>query len=174
MNELRKALKVATEALVTFKKVCPHIIFFRNGLLLCDPVYMEGIPDTEPDANSRYALIAGIMAKRVGADMVILIWDAAMRAGTEVPSEEEMPLCYPKSMRHEVLIAQSVMIPSGESELLFQFYSDLSGEIELKPNPFGNGKEMEANCVERFSKIVLKGYNYSRGGRVDETNTHKV
>ena len=85
------------------------------------------------------------------------IWDAAFRtlAPEQVYDETESPLSYPKSMRTECIVINSIGLPSGKEETIFVPYKGGEGEPVEFLDSFPEGAESKS----RFPAIALEGWN---------------
>ena len=135
----------------------PLVAFIKGSTLLAAfPMkFDEKVPSEEN--KSKNVFVAGVMARKLNADTVILTWDAAYRmvpAGTDY-DETEAPLSYPKNMRTECLIIEGISVPSGKEECAIISYKGGDGEpVEFLSNDLPKDAPFES----RFANIVLKGY----------------
>ena len=124
------------------------------------------IPDAD-EAKTRDVFLIGGMARKLGADRIIMIWDAAFREYSAASKEElegdqtERPLLYPKSMRTECIIVNEVLLPSGEDRtLVFPYKGGDGAPVEfLHSDLLSKADSYES----RFTEVILKGYNKAGG-----------
>ena len=112
MSDLLQGLaECAKQNLVKYGYLTPLLMFFKEEHMLGGPQRMVNFPDCNlEDLKTRNIWAAGIFAKKMGADLVVYISDAAFRV---IPpdqakdfkyNETEAPLSYPKSMRTECIM----------------------------------------------------------------------
>jgi hypothetical protein len=99
----------------------------------------------------------GALAKKLGANRLIMIWDAAMRT---VPpdikyNETEAPLTYPRSMRTECIIINDILFDTGKDNTTVIPYK--GGDKE--PVEFIENKFEGVNPESRFTEVAINGYN---------------
>jgi hypothetical protein len=103
----------------------------------------------------------GVLAKKLGANRLIMVWDAAMRTCAPDAKREdidvtEMPLQFPKSMRTECLIFNDISFMTGKDVTSFIPYKGGEG----KPVEFVKSNVPEGGLIDsRFTEIALEGYN---------------
>ena len=84
---LNNLAETAKAILLKHRNLTPCIMFFKEGLMLGAPQMMVDFPDCNAEENkTRNAWGSGVMAKQVGADSLVFIWDAAFRT---VPNPDE-------------------------------------------------------------------------------------
>lgn len=155
---LNKILERAKENLERDRIIAPMVIFSKDGLddLIVIPMLFKS-EFTSEENKTQNAIAAGAFAGGVGAEIVILVWDAAYRtiSADTVYDETELPLTYPKNMRTECLLIEGIDIQSGTEQILIAPYKGGDGEpVEFLPDTFPKNNEMES----RFKELVLKGY----------------
>jgi hypothetical protein len=134
-------------------------MFWFKGNQMMRPMLFKDFDDCNgDDINTRNAFVAGIMSNKMGADLVVLLTDAAFRHITDgkIPSSpEEQPLSYPRSMRTECIVIIGIKVPSGESDVMMVPYKGGEGEpVEFIPNELPK----EAKFETRFSDLVVQGW----------------
>jgi len=160
---VRKNLETAKTALERDRHLANMILLVKGGSVLPLPMMgFEGVPAGE--SKSRNALAAGLLARKLGAEMVVMVWDAAMRTmpkGTDIDEvdETEMPLSYPKSMRTECVVVHGIDLRDGGKHVEIAPYKGGDGEpvefLELDKNLEG------APMDTRFDELILEGYESS-------------
>jgi hypothetical protein len=124
-----------------------------------DEVYKDNL--NAEDSKTRSVYCMGALAKELGANRLIMIWDAAMRMaapGTSLGDIDvtEMPLQFPKSMRTECLIFNDISFVTGKDVTSVIPYKGGAGEpVKFLKNNLPEGASLES----RFTDIALKGYN---------------
>jgi hypothetical protein len=173
MPLLEDLIEAAKELLVKDRHLIPvfflahdeELVFEPTPMSMFDKVYGNDL--NLDDTKTRDTFLVGGMAKGLGANRVIMIWDAALRTVNpqQFPSgysSLESPLTYPKSMRTECIIINEVFLPSGKDNTIIVLYKGGDGEpVEFLPenNIF---KQAGAHYKSRFTEIVLDGYNKAR------------
>lgn len=158
---VRNNLELAKRAIIKDGYLMNVIILVKDGAQTALPHQaFEGVPSNE--AKGRNALLAGAAAATTGADMVVMVWDAAMLkmppdTDTDKLDETDMPLSYPRSMRTECIIVHGMDFKGGESH------------IEVAPYKGGDGKPVEmlprdndldgASMSCRFNELIKKAYD---------------
>lgn len=113
------------------------------------------------DFKTQVVFCMGALAKKLEANRLIMIWDAAMRMYPPDTKKEdidvtEFPLQFPKSMRTECLIFNDISFVTGKDVTAIIPYKGGEGvPVEFLEN---NVPE-EALIDSRFTEIALKGYN---------------
>ena len=104
----------------------------------------------------------GLLAKKLEANRLIMVWDAAMRImppDTKIGQvdETEYPLQYPKSMRTECLIFNDISFVTEKDVTHIIPYKGGEGQpVEFLPkSPIPEGVLIDS----RFTSIALDGYN---------------
>lgn len=163
-ENVEKIILDAKEELVKNGIVKPKVLFERRGRLI-PPAPMEaldelderlGISRNEYDRKSRDVYMAGVLARLVHADKVFLVWDAAIKeCSRETKVDDTMtPLTYPRSMRTDCLIVQTVDVILWKEEVKILPYKGGEGKpIEFLPLPEGWEKSST-----RFLDLIRKGY----------------
>jgi hypothetical protein len=104
----------------------------------------------------------GITMKEKGASEVLIVNDAAMRDIKGVSSEQvealshdptESPLCYPESMRTEIIAIFQYNIVEDKKIIHYQEYKKINKEIEL-----GQIVMYDVNISGNIFEIINKGY----------------
>lgn len=133
--------------------------FVFKGDELIQIIPMTNTPPSGKDQNGYNAYILGAVARKMGGDTVVFVWDAAFRTypkdiDIQNMDEFERPLLYPKSMRTECIIAQ--LIPTSDTE---------KSLCKIIPYKGGDGEPIEWLTVDvpgefssRFDELVHKGY----------------
>jgi len=112
------------------------------------------------DSKSRSVYCMGVLAKKLGANRLVMIWDAALRlmppnTKKEDIDETELPLQYPKSMRTECLIITDIsFVTGGDVTHAIPYKGGEGVPVEFLDNPY-EGKRLEL----RFTEVALRGYN---------------
>lgn len=157
---VRKNLEVAKSCLARDKYLAGVTLLVReSGDTM--PLAHKGNEDEPMEVNkSRNAIMAGIMAKAMGADMVVMVWDAAFRTmdadSKDGIDETEMPLSYPKSMRTECIIVHGIDLRDGGTHIDIAPYKGGDGEpVEFLPK---DDKWAEAEFSTRFDELIKQGY----------------
>ena len=115
------------------------------------------------DSKTRSVYCMGILARKLRANRLIMIWDAAMRMATpgtnlENLGTEDMPLQFPRSMRTECLIINDISFITGKDITTVIPYKGGAGKpVEFLANVIPDGASLDS----RFTDIALKGYNKS-------------
>jgi len=112
------------------------------------------------DFKTQAVFSMGLLAKKLNANRLIMIWDAAMRVlpGTKPDDVDvtEHPLQYPRSMRTECLIFNDISFVTGKDVTHIIPYKGGAGE----PVEFLESKIPEGAGVEsRFTDLAMEGYN---------------
>ena len=158
---LNNLAETAKTNLLKYRNLTSCIMFFKEGLILGAPQMMVDFPNCNAEENkTRNAWGSGVMAKQIGADSVVFIWDGAFR--TLPPdfkyNETEAPLSYPKSMRTECIILNGISLPSGKDYTVIVPYKGGEGEpVEFLPNNLPEGAKFES----RFTELAVDGWNKS-------------
>ena len=104
----------------------------------------------------------GLLAKKLEANRLIMVWDAAMRImppDTKMGQvdETEFPLQYPRSMRTECLIFNDISFVTGKDVTHVIPYKGGAGEpVEILLNsPIPEGASIDS----RFTSIAIEGFN---------------
>jgi hypothetical protein len=103
----------------------------------------------------------GLLAKKVNANRLIMIWDAAMRTYSPDMKREDvdvtdMPLQYPRSMRTECLIFNDISFVTGKDATHIIPYKGGEGTpVEFLESKFPEGGSYES----RFTELAIQGYN---------------
>ena len=144
--------------------ITPVMMWFRNKQLIISPqLFVDFKECNAEDAKSRNAFAAGAFAKKLNADLLVFVWDAAFRTIDlkEQPNIKkemdatEAPLTYPRSMRTECIIINGIPLPDGKDEMIMVPYKGGEGEpVELLPDTY-KGLDFES----RFTELVRKGWN---------------
>jgi hypothetical protein len=154
--------KAAKENLMRSGFICPVFFLVRDEFLVAEPVPTDKllrlwgkIPIDE--AKSRAVYIMGQSAKKVGANRIIMIWDAAMKIvkSFEDYDPTEAPLTYPKSMRTECIILNDIHLETERDSTVIIPYKGGDGEpVEFLPDDDFKGMQSES----RFTKIAVRAY----------------
>ncbi len=157
---VRKNLEIAKAALAMDKFLASVTLLIKeDGSTL--PVPHKGDEGEPMEVNkSRIALTAGVMARVLGADMVVMVWDAAFRTvdakDKDDLDETDAPLTYPKSMRTECVIVHGIDLRDGGTHIDMAPYKGGDGEpVEFLPK---DEKWAEAEFSTRFDDLIRKGY----------------
>ena len=124
---------MTTDEILLYALTTARINLEKDGDLLPVALMFQGeslmtvmpMPFKTSEEKYEYMTAAGCFARKIGADVLITVCDAAMR---QFKSKEEMeyikehydterPLAQPKSQRTECLVAQVVEFPSGTSKI---------------------------------------------------------
>jgi hypothetical protein len=139
----------------------PNLVYwFKGDKLLFGPKDLGGNSNLTAEENkTRSAFATGLVAKKLGADLVIMSWDAAFRSvDSKDVDPTEAPLLYPRSHRTECLMFESVSLPSGTSKIQVIPYKGGEGEaVEFLPGEDFIKDDMKFES--RFTKIVVEGWN---------------
>ena len=137
---------------------------FRNEQLIISPqLFVDFKECNANEAKSRNVFAAGMFAKKLNADLIVFVWDAAFRTvdlkehpnAKEEMDATETPLTYPRSMRTECIIINGIPLPDGKDEMIMVPYKGGEGEpVELLPDTY-KGLDFES----RFTELVRKGWN---------------
>lgn len=169
---LDQLIEAAKQNLVKDGELSPIFFLCRGEQFVMPPALMSmfdricgHIPDMD-EAKSRNVFLIGGMARKLNADRVIMIWDAAFRtvepanAQSTMDDQTERPLLYPKTMRTECLIVEDIPLPSGEGHTDVIPYKGGEGvPVEFLPDTFPK----DACYESRFPKLILQGYNKAGG-----------
>jgi hypothetical protein len=140
-------------------------VFFlcQSEALLIDPqqtsmfdrIYGDNLNSEDSKTRSVYCM--GALAKQVGANRLIMIWDGAMRTAPEnfKYNETEAPLTYPKSMRTECIIINEILFDTGKDNTIIIPYKGGDGD----PVEFLENKLEGISPESRFTEVAIKGYN---------------
>ena len=160
---LNNLAEIARRNLLEHGSLTPCIMFFKEGHMLVTPQMMVDFPDCNAEeSKTRNAWGSGVMAKKVGADFLVFIWDGAFRTVPNPDSfeydETEAPLAYPKSLRTECIILNGIYLPSGKEDMVMVPYKGGDGEpVEFIPNELPEGAEFKS----RFAELAVDGWNKS-------------
>jgi len=182
MPLLDEIIKIAKTNLVMDGKLHPVFFLLKDEDFVLEPTLLvmldrifarngyEHTPFQAPlnmeDTKTRDTFAIGCLAKALGANRVIVIWDGAFRS-VENPKDfkyddTEAPLSYPRSMRTECLIFNEVWVPEGKDHTVIVPYKGGEGvPVEFLPDDKFNQEGV--NYQSRFTEIILAGYNRAKG-----------
>lgn len=165
MDEVvRNILDLAKQNLVKDGWLLPVGFALKDGKVFPPMPLTAQAPEGVPLDDKAYNVVRlASMAAFLGADRILMVWDAAMRSypqGTDMKSlesdEYERPLLYPKSMRTEVLIVLSARLPDGEETMDAMPYKGGDGEpVVWLDNEMPEGIE---GFKSRFTDLARKAY----------------
>lgn len=165
-------IKTAKQNLEKDGYLAPVFFLLRNEKFVFEPTLVSAfdrvlgeLPDME-ETKTRAVYLIGGMAKTVGANRVIMVWDGAFRhipkgdADLCLDDPTERPLLYPKSMRTECIIISDFPI-GGESNISIIPYKGGDGEpVEFLPDDYFKDLIAQgAHFETRFKDILHAGYN---------------
>ena len=162
MNELlSQILDIAKQCLVKDGCLLPVGFVVRDGeVLQVMPLDKSSPNNVSLDDKGYNIFLLGAAACLLKADHVVMIWDAAFKTypkDTDMQGldEYERPLLYPKSMRTECIIMNSIGLPDGDDETKIVPYKGGDGiPVEWLPD-----YDMDDSAVtSRFTKIAQDGY----------------
>ena len=137
----------------------PVGLLFKNDQLIA-PILLKSDGPSFKEAMTYNAMSLGNVARKIGADCVVMVNDACMKSypeGTDLETigEENMPTTFPKSMRREVIIVVAIEVPDGKTRVLMQNYKGGDGEsVEFLENDVPEDSAIKT----RFTELVLTGY----------------
>ena len=116
---LNWALEAAKQNLMASGELLPVALMFKAG----DLQTVMPLPFKNPEEKYRAMTVAGCFARKMGADVLVTVCDAAMREFKSAEDakymeehyETERPLAQPKCLRTECLVAQGFEFPSKAS-----------------------------------------------------------
>jgi hypothetical protein len=164
MTLIEAIIQTGKENLKREGHLVPVFFLFKGDLSVYPPtpIPLHG-PDMD-EAKTKAVFIIGALARVMGADRVVMIWDAAFRTLKAVKDPQavmedptERPLLYPREMRTECLIINEIQLPSGKDHTTIVPYKGGEGE----PVEFLDGSELnkpDLACESRFTKIILAAY----------------
>jgi hypothetical protein len=164
---LETLIEAAKKSLEKDGHICPVFFLLRDDSFVMKPTPMayfdkiSGAKLNAEESKTRDVFLIGGLAQKLGANKVILIWDAAMRTASanQEYSALEAPLTYPKSMRTECIIINEIWLPEGKDHTTIIPYKGGDGEpVEFLPNNFPEG----ATLKSRFTEVALDGYNRAK------------
>jgi hypothetical protein len=153
------ALEAAKKNLIASGDLLPVALMFnKEG----DLQTVMPMPFKNPEEKYRAMTVAGCFARKMGADILVTVCDAAMR---EFKSEEdakymeehydtERPLAQPKCLRTECLVAQAFEFPSKVSLTSILPYT---GE---HPNYTFEEISEPAQCEGAISDVIREGWDH--------------
>jgi len=160
---LNNLLEKARFLLVRDGIVVPVIAWFRNGAMIGIPATMVFSKHIEDD-KGKNAWAAGVRAKKINADAVVLIMDCAflMRSIYDNVDETETPLTYPRNMRTEAITISYTSPPEGKDGFAFAPYKgggDSKEPVVFIPTP----QELKMEQYEsRLTDLIRAGYNHAK------------
>jgi hypothetical protein len=160
MEQLLQSLaEIAKNNLKQYGTIVPVMLWFKNKIMLASPKPLEDFGSAE-ESKTKNVFVAGALAKVLGADLLVLIWDAAMRTVPHTTKDDltmditESPLTYPRSMRTECIVLNAIPFPEGKDSAIFIPYKGGEGEpVEFLPGFPSDDFET------RFTEIARNGYN---------------
>ena len=157
---LKDVAELAKLNLSQDRHLTPVIMWFKEGRMAFPPQMMHDFPDcNEYDNKTRNVWAAGVLAHKLHADFLILVWDAAFRTVSnpeEYTHATEAPLLYPKTMRTECIVVEGISLPSGTEDTTMIPYKGGEDEpVEFLPNDLPEGAAFKS----RFADIAVDGWN---------------
>lgn len=158
---LQKILDAAKEELIANGNAEPRMMWAREGKLLSfmQPCFSKSLDANFDNEKEACFHALGFIAANVKADTVIWVWDCAFisaPAGTKY-DETMAPTTFPRSMRTEAIMVNTLTVPAGREDFLFAPYKG-GGETK-EPVVFIDMKLPKGLRIEnRFKEIILKGY----------------
>ena len=157
MEDIKRLTKEYAEKEGVFM---PFFFLFREDKMVTEPLPIMAVQGCDSrDSNGINFFKIGMMAKMLGADMVVALTDVAYRSVNkkEAVDATEQPLSYPKSMRKEGMCFHFVEIPSWKMTISLTPYSGGDGEtIAFEPEmDIGESSGLES----RFIDLIRDGYS---------------
>jgi hypothetical protein len=148
----------------------------QNELLMAKPLLDTG--DDIHEQLSKNAWFAGVLAKKLKADSIVLAVNGAYRdidakdAQSVVYDITEDPTTYPKNMRVEVILLLGINLPSGEKTSMALPYKggeELPVEfIPEEPLSIIDGLKDDDDLISQLSDVAKVGWEVSDTVPIDE------